>query len=129
VVEGTPLDGPVEAADLPTVANEDVEAAPEGSYGAAKPRNGLSVTWAVHQPARASTLVKMSSSRSGGFQPGLGTRPRSLCQSRKGNTRRPDRIELRAGTVGIASGNAFGKRAALRTSASIAGVWARGPSA
>ncbi len=52
-------------------------------------------------------------------------RPGLSYQPRKGNWRLPLRIELRAGTVGIASGNTLVKRMPCRARASMVGVRAQ----
>ena len=49
-------------------------------------------------------------------------RPGRSYQPRKGNCRRPLRMALRAGTVGIPSGKTLVKRSPCRASASMVGV-------
>src|ERR687895_2443330 len=88
--------------------------------------NGLSVTYAVHQPARRRALVKVRDGSPSDDQPGLSRRPRSSSQSRNGNILRPVRRPLRTGTVGMASGYARSKRSPSPNRASIAGVAAPG---
>ena len=85
----------------------------------------MSVTYDVHQPARRSALRNEASRWPSGSQPGASIRPGLSYQPRNGNWRRPLRIELRAGMVGMASGNTFVKRMPCRASASMVGVRAQ----